>query len=189
MKNYIPPGAYRKHGHIRPIKKPAWQQLDALLDLIPKDKSVIDIGCHQGVYAKLLEDKGYQTFGIDGIPTIEKDTEGFVKWCDLTQDCSKFYSSADWGLFFEVGEHIPQDFEGILFDNVCAIPREGLVVSWCCAGIGVGKHRHINCHTQVYVASEFARRGWFVNDEETIRMREIVNARVLLKERIMVLRK
>ncbi len=185
----LPPGAYRRLGREFSIKEPTKKQIKALSYLIPKNESVIDIGCHKGVYVQALKEQGYEAFGIDGICDIENKTNGLVKWCDLTADCSEFFQSADWGLFLEVGEHVPKEFECSLFDNVSAIPRKRLVVSWAHINVGIGKHKHINCRTQVYVASEFSRRGWFVDDEATIELRYNVYSRTELKQRIMVLKK
>ena len=187
--SYVPPGAYRNPGRKRSVRRRVWKKLNALFDLIPRDRSVVDIGAQQGKVIEVFKDRGYEVFGLDGIPTIERDTGGLVRWCDLTGDCSEFYQSADWGLFFEVGEHVPREFECALFDNVAKIPREGLVVSWAHEGLGMGQRRHVNCRVQVYVASEFARRGWFVDEEATVLLRGKVSHRVLLKERIMVLRR
>lgn len=187
MSFYEPPGAYRKPTGYDVVKEPTVQTMKAIIESIPTDMSVVDIGAGKGVLVKELRDKGYMAFGLDGIPRIEKLTDGMVKWFDLTGDCSEFFGCADYGLFFEVGEHIPEKYEARVLFNVSRMPKLRLIVSWAHEGVGVGKKRHVNCRTQVYVASEFARHAWFVNDEETVKLRKSVHSRNVLRERIMVL--
>lgn len=187
MPYYVPPGAYGKLSGYDVIKEPTVVNMDAIIGSIPVGESVVDIGAHRGVLVKELRQRGYDAFGLDGIPKIERLTGGLVKRCDFTGDCSTFFGCADCGLFLEVGEHIPRKYESRVIDNVSRIAKSRLIVSWAHEGVGVGKARHVNCRTQVYVASKFARHGWFVDDKLTGTLRKSVHSRSLLKERIMVL--
>lgn len=139
--------------------------IQALPSVIPIEKSVIDLGAGDGVFLRSLRDLGYNITGLDGSLNIDKITGGLVQWADLTGDCSVHYGSADWGLFIEVGEHVPKEYEQALFDQVSRIPLEGLVVSW--AGVNQTGWHHVNCQGFQYVACEFFRRGWIMDAEST----------------------
>ena len=80
-------------------------------------------------------------------------------------NCRKFYRAADWGLFIEVGEHIPTEFEYKVFNTVSEIARTGLIVSW--ASPGQRGYKHINCHDADYVVDQFSRRRWELDEEAT----------------------
>jgi hypothetical protein len=135
------------------------------VSILPSKASVVDIGAGTGRLVKHLRERGFNIVGLDGTPGIETVSEGMVMECDLTGDCSKFKSYADWGLFFEVGEHVPVEYEQKLIDNVSSIPREGLIFSWAIPGKkGFG---HCNCRPVEYVVSEFAKRGWKIDESAT----------------------
>ena len=187
---YLPPGAYPDPPDRRLVKSASIRKYDAIAALIPKGSTVIDIGAGIGIGVELLRQRGFVAEGIDGIPGIEEHTKGLVHWYDLTSRYAQISCVADWGLFLEVGEHIPMEYEDLVFDNVAAIPKSGLIVSWAEQHQGgVGIKKHVNCLSQVYVASEFAKRSWFVDESATLFLRRHVSGRVLLKERIMVLMK
>ena len=157
--------------------------LAAICSVIPSGSSVLDIGAGFGQYVEALRDKGYRASGIDGTPKIEKLTDGLVKQKELTTDCGEYFGSVDWGLFFEVGEHVPKIYESFLIDQVCSIPTKGLVVSW--ATIGQRGSGHINCQLPSYVMGEFCKReGWRLDADKTEFARKLVNER--LRKRLFV---
>lgn len=152
--------------------------------------TVVDIGAGSGAYVRALRDEGHTVWGLDGTPGIEEITNGDVLEQDLVKDCSAHFNSAKWGLFIEVGEHIPKEFEQTLIDNVCSIPTDGLVVSWNPSRrCGIC---HINPRTNTYISCEFGRRGWRVDEGITQKIRrkkggENISPRFL--SALMVLRK
>ena len=149
-------------------KKPA--TLDAVTVTIPVDKSIIDIGGGFGQHVRFLRKLGYDAYGIDGTEGIDVLTDGDVRHFDLSlPGVGGYRNSADWGLFIEVGEHIPAKYEDIVFDNVSAMPREGLIVSWApqeARGVD-----HVNCHEIEYVIERFWERGWLLDDYATKKAR------------------
>ncbi len=180
-------GAYtsmrqRRTERVRTVKQ---YTIDTITASVPKEKTIIDLGAGLGHHVRALRELGCDARGVDGTRNVEEQSEGLIKHVDLTRDCSRLYNTVDWGLFLEVGEHVPQELEGKLLDEVCRIPREGLIVSW--AGIGQAGLGHVNCRTPAYVAGEFTRRGWRVDDESTHRARELSPRSV--RHRIMVLRR
>ena len=187
---YLPPGAYPDPPDRHDVRNAAIRKYDAIASVIPKGSTVIDIGVGIGMGVELLRERGFVAEGIDGIPNIEEHTKGLVRWYDLTSRYVQISRVADWGLFLEVGEHIPEEYEDLVFRNVAAIPKSGLIVSWAEQHQGgVGTKKHVNCLSQVYVASQFAKQNWFVDETDTMFLRQHVSGRVLLKERIMVLKR
>ena len=194
--NDVAPGAFTRRIGTRKLNVPLFE---GILKTIPKNETVIDIGAGNGKYVQALIDEGYNATGIDGTPNIEEITDGLVHHVDLTKQfymqhlyvLKVLYSSFlnnrwDWGLFFEVGEHIPKEYESQVFYNVASIPAKKLIVTW--GGIGQRGRNHINCHTPVYVASEFAKFHWFVDEKATIAIKECLPTRRSPRERIMVLK-
>ncbi len=159
---YQPPGAYNRVKMRRNKGAPNPSLFKAVTSIIPRDCSVIDLGCNEGKWVLALRELGYEADGVDGIPGIYDRTNRLVRWIDLTGDCSILYERYDWALFIEVGEHVPVEFESKLIDEVCRVPRKGLITIWAAPGQkGVG---HINCRPLDYVADEISKRDYNFDD-------------------------
>ena len=177
------PGAYRRQRSQVANK----DLIKGIVTVIPKGQTVIDIGAQNGEYVYALRNLGYNIVGIDGTPNIEELTGGEIEEHNLAEEIIPQYErNWEWGLFFEVGEHIPKEYEEQVLDNVAMLACRGLIITW--AGIGQRGIKHFNCHTQVYIASEFAKRGWFVDEEDTVRLRSFLTGRRSPCERVMVLK-
>lgn len=168
-------GVYSTKKQKRYVKKqPNEHLVRAILAVVPKTESIIDLGAGCGHFVKRLRTEGYTCSGVDGTPGIWELSGGTVFWQDFTLDDEgiDLLSSGrwDWALFSDVGEHVPKEHERRLIDNVCRIPSKGLIVSW---GFPHERgHHHVNCRTQVYVACEFAKRGFWPDDELTTTARD-----------------
>lgn len=155
-------------------KEPNEHLVKAILAVVPKSESIIDLGAGCGHFVKRLRTEGYKCAGVDGTPDVWKLSNGMVFQHNLVSEKGNIglltLNGHHWGLFSDVGEHIPKEHEQQLIDNVCGIPTKGLIVSW-----GYPHERgyhHVNCRTQVYVACEFAKRGWWPDDELTTLARD-----------------
>jgi len=179
---YTPPGAYRRVKQRRPLIP---SLVEGLCRIIPINATVIDIGAGKARYLRALRDHGYQIFGVDGTPNIEEATDGLVLWADLTADCSHLYNVAEWGLFIEVGEHVPKEYEQALFDQVSKIPSKGLIVTW--AGLGQSGRSHVNCQPAEYVKQEFCKREWVFDTGRTRKAKHGIRNRI--RRRLLVFRR
>jgi hypothetical protein len=162
--------------------------LKTCIELIPTGESIIDIGAGYGAYVHQLQSKGYAIVGVDGSRDIDKVSEGYVRHYDLTQPVDATYwmfNCADWGICFEVGGHIPREFESVFINNVSLMATESLIITW--ESPGQPGSKHVNCRTEAYVASEFRARGWRVDDEATHKSRQNIKRRY--RSRLLVLRK
>ena len=160
--------------------------IEGIAAVIPLNKSILDLGAGQGRYVKALLKKGYDVDGVDGAYDVEVHTKGLIKHANLTKEivnCGIY----DWGLFLEVGEHIPPEKEEDLLRVITTISyTHSLIVSW--ATIGQKGRDHVNCHSSVYIASEFARREWFVDEDATTMLRSYLGKQNSYRGKVMVLR-
>jgi len=148
-------------------KQPNENLVKAIMAVVPKDESIVDLGAGCGWFVKRLRKEGWKIDGVDGTPGVWELSKKTVREGDLLNDADiqQFSNYYDWALFSDVGEHVPKEHEQKLIDNVCKIPRKGMIVSW-----GYPHERgyqHVNLRTQVWVACEFAKRGWWPDDELT----------------------
>ena len=182
------PGAFTRK-QIEKRKKPSARRLikliEALAEVIPIGSSIVDLGAGNGRIAQALIDRGYDVDAFDGAEGIVEATDGFVRYADLTKCNSHLYATHDWALFLEVGEHVPIKHEQGLFDEVSQMSIQGLIVSW--ATPNLVWPGHVNNRLLVYVAGEFARRGWLVDEPATRIVGEKANR--FIRRRLIVFRK
>ena len=120
-------------------------------------KQMYDFGCGPGEYVRKMRNSGIQSTGYDGNPitsNIPHCNVADITIPDFTLD------PVECVLCLEVGEHIPKQFEHILFDNIDKHIRKGgiLILSW--AVPGQGGYGHVNCQTNEYVRSQILPRGY-----------------------------
>lgn len=142
----------------------------ALLDFFAEEgagTTVADFGCGRGDYAAALAAAGFAVRAYDGNPNVEAMSGGVGKPLDLSARVD--VGPADWVMSFEVGEHLPREFEQVFLDNLARHARRGLIVSW--AVPGQGGRGHFNERPLEYVRAEVARRGFAVDEAASARLR------------------
>ena len=155
----------------------------ALVDLF-RGVTVVDLGCGDGSYVRYLNGHGVVAHGVDGNPSVlHNEPTGHFHQHDLSTPVP---ARADWGLSFEVGEHIPAEFESVFLDNLANTGTTGLVVSWAVEGdAGVG---HVNCRSEEYVRDQLEKRGLVFDEDATWRFRAAARL-PYLRRKAMVFRK
>jgi len=142
--------------------------LDSKLLSLLKNKSVFDFGCGDGNYLKNLKNVCTSVKGCDGNPFTEQLTDGLGFEADLS--IPQNFGLYDWVISFEVGEHIPKEFESIFIDNLCNHAKEGIIMSWAFPNQpGEG---HINCQTSEYIIEQMYKRGFLVDFFESNSLRD-----------------
>lgn len=142
--------------------KGADKKLCIALSHFLQNKSVVGFGDGTGGYKKALMKMGkvkkYDAF--DGGPYSEKDSQGIVKYMDLTipHFGLELY---DWAISIEVAEHIPSKYESIFLDNIFRHAKEGIVLSW--AVPGQGGLAHINNKPLQYVFRKMRENNFLVD--------------------------
>lgn len=156
---------------------------NALIDIV-RGASVIDVGCGPGDYVRHMRACGIDACGFDGNPDVAEVSGGLCNRFDFATPCQ--FEPRDWVVSLEVGEHIPKRFEGVFLENLHALNRRGIVLSWAVPGQpGIG---HVNCLPNAYLIEHFTRLGYALDSAQTDRCRSC--SRVpWFKNTLMVLRR
>jgi len=120
-------------------------------------KKMYDFGCGPGQYVQKMREGGIESIGYDGNPI----TSRFLN-CNVADITNPDFTlePVDCVLCLEVGEHVPNQFERVLFDNIDKHVNPGgiLILSWAIPG--QGGYGHVNCQTNQYVRSQIIPRGY-----------------------------
>lgn len=162
-------GAYDLLGVIWHAHSP--RLMTKLLELWPdKSRRIVDLGCGLNYYITVFNKAGYKyAFGIDAVDCGSR----FAEVHDLTKPLPINQGAPMNVLSLEVGEHI--DYEGslIYLDNIVAVAQGGeVIMSW--AVPGQAGHGHINTQTNAWVIEQMESRGYVINPELTLQLREAV---------------
>jgi hypothetical protein len=159
-------GIYDEHdaciGHIHSNKL-----CNNLLQLLDKNKKIIDFGCGIGSYVDALIKEDFDAVGIDGINPHNNPN---IKIADLSNDINLGYKGQVISL--EVGEHIPEQYESIFLDNITKHCNDLMIISWAVEGqAGIG---HVNCKSNEYIMNQITKRGFIYDANLTTLLRENV---------------
>jgi hypothetical protein len=146
---------------------------ESIYQFLKKEKveGIFDIGCGDGYYTKYLNDRGIFSIPIDGNPhTAEFLANSLLFVVDLSKPIGSLFSPTDWAICLEVGEHIPQEYEEVFFDNIDKLNKKGIILSW--AVKGQGGDGHVNCKDNDEVIKEMRRRGYNYDEAQTWKIRE-----------------
>ena len=146
----------------------------------------LELGAGMGCYTSALRSVGVDARGVDGAPGIDGLTSSLVGFANLAQP--QQLGLADWVYSFEVGEHIPQAFEGAFMRNLVSHARLGLVLSWnVMAGAGRG---HVNARNTTYLIDTLTRdHGLTYAAAATDTLRRAISVTYWIGDSIMVFRK
>jgi len=133
-----------------------------------KVKTIVDIGCGNGAYTKVLNNCGFKASGYDGNPNTRRITNNSCDVMDFSKPAN--VGVYDAVLCLEVGEHIPERYEKIFIDNITKATRKYIVMSW--AVIGQGGKGHVNCRDNKYIISAIERRNFVYLQEPSLFLRK-----------------
>lgn len=147
-----------------------------LIDFLPRDQPVLDLGCGGGFYLNALAAVGYSCRGVEGTPNIREIAEfDGIETADLSRPLR-----LDWPrssvLCLEVGEHLLPEAEATLLDTIDRYCSGLLVLSWAIPG--QHGHGHINCRSNSHVYRRCRERGFELLPEQTFLFREGVEEHV-----------
>lgn len=155
---------------------------DELINMC-KFKTVADLGCGNAQYVKYLNDNDCYVTGYDGNPNVIKYDNCHV--LNLTKNI-KFNKKYDVVLCLEVGEHIPEQYENILINNIVKICKNKLIISWAVPeqeGFG-----HINCKENKYIIDLIEEKKFKYSNDESEQLR-LSSSQTWFKNTIMVFNK
>lgn len=123
-----------------------------------KPRTVIDVGCGEGWFAREFAKQGCYVVGIDPAVTPgERDGVLFFNDADATS-----HEHADLAVCLEVAEHLPADESDELVD---ALAEVAPLILFSAAIPGQTGHGHINCQWPGYWVSKFMRHGLLVSED------------------------
>ena len=99
----------------------------------------------------------------DGEHNVEVKSKGNCRWIDLTLDQRCTLPTVDWVLCLEVGEHVPKELEGNLFDTITQHADHGVLLSW--AMPGQRGHNHVNTQPRGHIVAQMHKRGFIACDK------------------------
>jgi len=138
-----------------------------------KHYRIYDFGAGLGEYLKQLDKDGFTNLvGFEGDPPVQKVFDGIFQQ-DLTKPISEAFADKGHVILLEVGEHIPQEFENLLIDNVSRLCRGYLVLSW--AVPGQDGYGHVNCKTNEEVIEMLKEKGFLFLEGLTREARQNVD--------------
>ena len=157
-------GYCQEEGSVHKRKGFTDTKLTKQISTLLKGKRVGAFGDGPGMYKQSYDNIGllelYDSY--DGAPFIETETNGKVKFIDLTipQYGLPIY---DWVICLEVAEHIPKDYEDVFLSNLARHAEIGIILSW--AKPGQPGHYHVN-NKQLDKVIESLRKVGFERDED-----------------------
>ena len=120
-------------------------------------QSINDFGCGVGQMGAAVATKfpSLTCNSHDGAGNVEQFAKGKVTWFDLTKPL--FLPVADWAMSFEVGEHVPSEFEGRVVCNLHRHNKKGIILSW--AVLNQKGVSHINNYSREHLMETFQQLG------------------------------
>lgn len=181
-------GGNKDHTFVIPINHmvASTRLVSELLTLIKDENvaSIIDFGAGVGQYkeAILQQENGQHVLpnqkrpdvkwnSYDGAGNVVEYTKGYVTYVDLTLPLE--LPKADWVVALEVGEHVPNQYEGMLIRNLHHHNCKGIILSW--AVVGQDGHSHVNNHSNDYIISIFKELGYVEDLDLKARLRNPVD--------------
>lgn len=131
-------------------------------------RSVLDLGCGSGLYAKKFIENNIICNCYDGHPDTKQITNGICETIDLSQEIS-LGNTYDCVMSLEVGEHIPKIYENNFINNIVKHSHNFIIISWAIPGQpGDG---HVNCQNNQYIIDTIQEKNWYFNQSITNSLR------------------
>ena len=130
--------------------------------------NIMDVGCGEGKYVEFFQKNGFICCGFDGNPETTKITQGKCATIDFATPIE--ITPMDLVLSLEVGEHIPEEFEGVFINNLVKHADKMLIISW--GILGQGGFGHVNCRSNAYIIGKMGDLGMVYNDADSQYLRE-----------------
>ena len=157
-----------KNSHEHKYDLPLNQELTKILKEV-NCKSIVDLGCGPGLYAKSFIVSNFDCECYDGNPHTPDETDNLCSILDLSEpfDLNKKF---DCVLSLEVGEHIPKEYQDVFIENLLRHSNGLIILSW--ATIGQGGHGHVNEQPNDYIEGLLTPHNYKRNTEYENRLRD-----------------
>jgi len=132
-------------------------------------RSVIDVGCAQGLLLEPLYKRGYDVTGVEVSEAVAKyvsqELLQQIKFSDFSEANGKF----DLVCCVEVAEHIRPSRSEELVYKLCKLSEK--YVYFTAAPPGQDGHGHINCRPHYEWKTLFQKKGYIINDKLTKKLK------------------
>lgn len=134
-----------------------------------KPLKTLDLGCGLGYFVAYLREQGVDAWGVEAedLEEVFKSPGHQIKK-DLSQPFD-LQEKFDLVVCLEVVEHIPRDFEEIVFDNIVSHMSRYLLFSG--ATVGQQGTGYINERPESHWFSHLVRRGLVLRHKESLELR------------------
>jgi hypothetical protein len=153
--------------HHTPTPEPI---MDEIKRIMPAGSPIADLGCGLGYTCRSLSESGFDVIGYEGTQDLN-DLAVFAPI--LVQDLAvRFWMPIQKNIIcLEVGEHIPRQFEEIVFDNITNNAKWRVILSWAIPD--QGGTGHYNERPNYHIIAQMQRRGFMINSELTDQLRSV----------------
>jgi SAM-dependent methyltransferase len=125
---------------------------------LPKQSSIIDVGCARGEFVAEFEKRGFQAFGVEGSPgALDFICSNKIYFWDLRLPIESTFCLHDLCMCLEVAEHIEEEYCDIFLNNLCLMSNTILISA---APPGCKGHHHVNCQPKQYWEEKFLERNY-----------------------------
>lgn len=149
----------------------------AILDVLPKFTSALDVGCGAAFVIEELAKKGIDVRGIDGtanaLGTAPRELHDRILLADITTTNPSEVEPADVIICTEVAEHIDARHADTLVSFLAGVADGGRIV-FSAAEVGQGGHDHVNEQPMSYWLEKFGAHGYARDDARTNMLRGIL---------------
>lgn len=124
-------------------------------------RTVIDVGCGRGLWAREFAHLGAKVTGIDGAYVAQTVIDDFHPH-DLAAPIPTTLGTFDLAISLEVAEHLPPSRAAGFVTDLCTLAQTVVFSAAIPFQTGTG---HVNCQWPSYWAQLFAANGYGVTDE------------------------
>ena len=141
-----------------------------IIRIMPVGVGIADLGCGIGWTCFYLHNAGFDVIGYEGTPDL-RDIAVFTPIHQ--QDLSIPFWIPDQRniICMEVGEHIPNQYEDTVFDNITNNAKFRVILSWAIPD--QGGTGHVNEQPNYHVIGQMIKRGFTINSELTRSLRSV----------------
>ena len=144
--------------------------IEQIQKIMPLGSPIADFGCGLGYTCRSLTDLGFDMIGYEGTPDLG-DLAVFTPIHE--QDLTIPFQIPEKRniICLEVGEHIPPEYEKIVFDNITTNAKWRVILSWAIPD--QGGTGHFNEQPNYHVIEQMQQRGFMINGGLTRVLRSV----------------
>jgi SAM-dependent methyltransferase len=153
--------------HHTPTPEPIMNEIKRIM---PTGVPIADLGCGLGYTCRSLSEAGFDVIGYEGTSDLE-DLGVFAPIHEQDLTIPFWIQDQRNIICLEVGEHIPIEYEDIVFDNITNNAKWRVILSWAIPD--QGGTGHFNEQPNYHVIAKMQKRGFVINADLTRVLRSV----------------